>query len=327
MKYSLIIPIYNSEDTLQRCLDSILSQAYPDAELLLINDGSTDRSGEICLEYARKYQNLVCRTTENRGVSAARNSGLELAQGTYILFVDSDDYVSPDYFRTIDRTLAQGDPELVIFAHRLFGQRSYEVPVENRLVRGREETLRVVADYLRRGELNTLWSKVFRRDLIEADHLRFNEALSIDEDMNFVFSYSLRVSRLNMIDAILYNTSLENEQSLTRKRRDYLCDQLHEAGLRRFAMLGSLDPAERRTGKLASAVSWVYYRSAYSSAAELLKYELTGKERRERIRKICEVFSDCPEDAPALILALPVRLRLTGLMDLAARVAVRKRRS
>lgn len=327
MRYTVIIPIYNSEATLQRCLDSLLSQPCPDAELLLINDGSTDRSEEICQEYAQRYPNLICRTMENRGVSAARNLGLELAQGTYILFVDSDDYVSPDYFRAIDRSLAQGDPELVIFAHRLFGQRTYEVPVENRTVRGREETLRVVADYLRRGELNTLWSKVFRRDLIEAEGLRFNEALSIDEDMNFVFSYSLRVSRINMIDAVLYNTSLENEQSLTRKRRDYLCDQLHEAGLRRFAMLKRLAPAEQRTGKLASTVSWVYYRSAYSSAAELLKYALTGKERRGKIREICEVFSDCPRDVPAPIIALPVRLRLTGLMDLAAKVAVRKRRS
>ena len=110
MRYTVICPIYNSEATLQRCLDSLLSQPCPDAELLLINDGSTDRSGEICQEYARRYPNLICRTTENRGVSAARNLGLELAQGTYILFVDSDDYVSPDYFRAIDRSLAQGDP-------------------------------------------------------------------------------------------------------------------------------------------------------------------------------------------------------------------------
>lgn len=327
MKYSIIIPVYNAASTLRRCLDSLLSQSCPDAELLLINDGSTDLSGEICREYTQRCPNIVCWKTENRGVSAARNLGLDMARGTYILFVDSDDYVSPDYFRAIDRSLDQGDPELVIFAHRLFGQRTYEVPVENRTVRGREETLRVVADYLRRGELNTLWSKVFRRDLIEAEGLRFNEALSIDEDMNFVFSYSLRVSRINMIDAVLYNTSLENEQSLTRKRRDYLCDQLHEAGLRRFAMLKKLAPAEQRTGRLASAVSWVYYRSAYSSAAELLKYELTGKERREKIREICAVFSDCPRDVPAPILALPVRLRMAGLMDLAAKVAVRKRRS
>ena len=327
MKYSIIVPIYNSEKTLSRCLDSILEQNYPNAELLLINDGSSDQSEEICREYAGKYPNILCRTTENHGVSAARNLGLELARGTYILFVDSDDYVSPDYFREIDRTLAQGDPELVIFAHRLFGRNTYEVPVENRIVRGRDEVLGVVARYLRMGELNTLWSKVFRRDLIEANHLRFNEALCIDEDMNFVFSYSLHVSRLNMIDGVLYNTSLENEESLTRKRRDYLCQQLHDAGLRRSAMLQQAKPEGKNARNLSSAVSWVYYRSAYSSAAELLKYDLTRKQRRAKVREICHVFSDCPDKLTTPLIAIPIRMRFITLIDLSARIAVHRRRN
>ena len=201
------------------------------------------------------------------------------------------------------------------------------VPVENRSIRDRGELLQVIARYLRMGELNTLWSKVFRRDIIEAGHLRFNEALCIDEDTNFVFSYSLFVHRLSMMDAVLYNTSLENEESLTRKRRPYLCEQLHNAGLRRCAMLERAElPAESREG-LAAAVSWVFYRSAYSSAAELQKFELTRKERITKLREICGTFSDCPKELPTPLIAIPVRLKMVRLMDLSARIAVRKRRS
>lgn len=308
-------------------MDSLLTQSYPDAEILLINDGSTDRSEEICRQYTEKYQNVSCFSQRNSGVSAARNLGLDNAKGTYILFVDSDDYVSPDYFREIDRTLAQGDPELVIFAHRLFGRNTYEVPVENRIVRGRDEVLGIVARYLRMGELNTLWSKVFRRDVIEANHLRFNEALCIDEDMNFVFSYSLHVSRLNMIAGVLYNTSLENEESLTRKRRDYLCQQLHDAGLRRWDMLQRAKPDGKSARNLYSAVNWVYYRSAYSSAAELLKYDLTRKHRREKLWEICRVFSDCPNKTNTPLIAIPIRMRFITLIDLSARIAVHRRRN
>lgn len=327
MKYSIIIPVYNAESTLRRCLDSLLCQLAPETELILINDGSTDRSEEICLAYAGKNSNILCRTTDNRGVSAARNLGLSLARGRYVLFVDSDDYVSQDYFREIGRVLDRDDPELVIFAHRLFGRNTYVVPVENRSIRDRGELLQVIARYLRMGELNTLWSKVFRRDIIEDNHLRFNEALCIDEDTNFVFSYSLFVHRLSMMDAVLYNTSLENEESLTRKRRPYLCEQLHNAGLRRCAMLERVElPAGSREG-LAAAVSWVFYRSAYSSAAELHKFDLSRRERIAKLREICGTFSDCPRDLPTPLIAIPVRLKMVRLMDLSARIAVRKRRS
>lgn len=327
MKYSIVIPIYNAASTLARCLESILRQKYWDAELLLINDGSQDSSEDICLDYARRYPNVVYKSTAHRGVSAARNTGLDSARGDYILFVDSDDYISEDYFQTIDRVLSAENPEMVFFSHRLFGEKTYDVVVKSRTVHERTELLEIVARYLRMGELNTLWSKVFLRDVIEANHLRFDETLCIDEDMNFVLSYSLCVSKLSMIDAVLYNTSLENEESLTRKRRDYLCQQLHDAGLNRFFVLQQAKLDAKSVRLLSSAVSWVYYRSAYSSAAELLKYELSRSERRKRIRDICKVFSDCPKELPAPVIALPVRIPLIGLIDVAAKIAVHRRKN
>ena len=98
--FSIIVPVYNSESFIKVCLDSILEQTYPDFELLLIDDGSTDRSGEICDKYAGKDSRIRVFHEKNEGVSASRNKGLEMASGRYVNFVDSDDWVSPDYLQS-----------------------------------------------------------------------------------------------------------------------------------------------------------------------------------------------------------------------------------
>ena len=103
---SVIVPVYKAEKYLPQCIESILAQTFTDFELLLIDDGSPDRSGEICDEYVRKDHRIRVFHQQNRGVSAARNLGLEQAVGEYIAFVDSDDYVLPDYWIMEIRILA-----------------------------------------------------------------------------------------------------------------------------------------------------------------------------------------------------------------------------
>ena len=115
MAYSVIIPIFNAETTLRRCLDSLVDQSFDDYELLLINDGSTDGSDAICREYANVYPCIRYFAKENGGISSARNLGLEQAKGEYILFVDSDDYVAETYLETINRAVSETHPDLLIF--------------------------------------------------------------------------------------------------------------------------------------------------------------------------------------------------------------------
>lgn len=116
MKVSIIVPVYNVENYLQRCLDSILNQTYKDFEVLLVNDASTDRSGEICAEYARKDKRIryICKT-ENAGVSSARNDALRMVRGGYIAFVDSDDYVKEFFLETLIAYAEQNDVDIVAF--------------------------------------------------------------------------------------------------------------------------------------------------------------------------------------------------------------------
>ena len=115
IKYSVIIPVYNAEKTLKRCLDSLLGQKRQDVEIILINDGSSDRSGEIIDEYRRKYGSIVSLEQENSGVSAARNRGLNAATGTYILFVDSDDRIREDLVSITVQTAEDSGADVVIF--------------------------------------------------------------------------------------------------------------------------------------------------------------------------------------------------------------------
>lgn len=182
---------------------------------------------------------------------------------------------------------------------------------------------------IKKQQLNALWSKVFLRRVIEQHHLCFDTELDIDEDVNFIFSYVLNVERIRMSKEVLYNTTMENPESLTRRKRDYLCEQLQKAGLRRESMLekSTLIPASRQ--KIRMALDWLYYRGAYSAATELFKYSLSKQERRARIKEICRTFnnrSNRPRGVRSMLVALPVRLYMSGLIDFAAQYAIRKRK-
>ena len=103
MKYSIIIPVYNVKAYLHRCIDSVICQNNPDYEVILVDDGSADGSGQICDEYAGKFDYIKVLHQTNQGLAATRNSGLSIASGDWILFVDSDDYFSEDFLTVVER--------------------------------------------------------------------------------------------------------------------------------------------------------------------------------------------------------------------------------
>ena len=112
--FSVIVPVYNVEPYLKRCLDSILCQTFSDFELILVDDGSTDRSGEICDAYAEQNERIRVIHQENKGLSAARNTGLDHAQGTFVYFVDSDDYLRENLLERVFESFGE-DTDLVTF--------------------------------------------------------------------------------------------------------------------------------------------------------------------------------------------------------------------
>lgn len=117
-KISVIIPVYNTEKWLPKCMDSVLSQTYPNLEILLINDGSTDSSGSLCDSYAQKHPQIQAHHQTNQGLSATRNTGLDMASGEYIFFLDSDDYLEPSALELLYDSFKRNDADLVIGSYQ-----------------------------------------------------------------------------------------------------------------------------------------------------------------------------------------------------------------
>ena len=318
MRYSVIIPVYNAESTLRRCLDSLVSQQFSDYELLLINDGSTDGSDAICREYAGTYHQIRYFRKENGGVSTARNLGLAQAQGEYILFVDSDDYAAKDYFTVLSEALAHEPPELLMFGYRNFGGISAEWNTGTFFENTEIEIAFRISNAMRQYLFSSLLSKAFRRQIIAENGLRFDENLSIGEDQVFIFAYAMHIRSIASIPDTLYYVDISGEDSLSRKRRDYLTDQLMAVNRRMADALRNTEHSPQAGKIYEAALAWMSYRSVYSCCKELLKYDYTARQRRQEISKICRLYRDekiRPQDWKCRVIALPVQLGWSGVVD------------
>lgn len=320
MKYSVIIPAYNERSTIRRCLDSVLQQLPKDAEVLLIDDGSTDGTIVICREYAAKFPCITLIEKPNGGVSSARNAGLDLAKGEFVLFVDADDAVTGDYFAVIDAAL-KDLPDMLLFDKHIMGVPGAPRRSRGRghIVVGRERTAYFVSKCLRRQVLNLITTKAFRREIIEEYGLRFDERLDIGEDKAFAFAFSLKAESVKKIRDELYFLSVDDPNSLSRRKRDRLCESvLTEHRIMSDMLLASAIPkSSKRTFE--KALNYSFYRSTYTVVGELNKFELTKAERREKTREILEAFSREegfePKDIGCAALACPVRNKKARLMD------------
>lgn len=190
MMFSIIIPVYNAERTIRRCLDSVAAQTCGDFEVLMIDDGSPDGSAGICAEYVASDLRFRLLQQPNQGVSAARNLGLKSAQGTYIAFLDSDDAYMPDYLQTF-RQLTEIHPDLDCFwcgfdeisdngmvRHHTFGDTGISCLYRRDIMLAHERWMD-----------STLWNKLFRRSVIVDADIVMDRHLSLGEDMMFVFQY------------------------------------------------------------------------------------------------------------------------------------------
>lgn len=175
---SIIVPVYNTEEYLRRCVDSLISQTWKNLEIILIDDGSEDRSGEICDEYADKFPQINVIHQKNRGVSAARNQGIEIAKGDYLAFVDSDDWVSSklieSYFEMMDIE-AGIVPVCVAESGGKGGIQKY--------------SRRNFMEFLSDEHVNVPWNKLYEAGIVHANHLRFDENKSLGEDFAFNMEY------------------------------------------------------------------------------------------------------------------------------------------
>lgn len=196
-KVSVIVPVYNTEKYLPRCINSILDQTFTDFELILVDDGSTDNSGKICDEYSKKDSRIVVIHKENGGASSARNTGIDIAKGEWISFVDSDDWVNVEYLNGLIIDASKDDNvDFVI-------QGLFKV-VGNFRERLSLKEYQIYA----RSELEKLWSdvnifrhcgsycKIFRLNLLNKYNIRYNTQIICAEDYEFILNYFLVCSKI-----------------------------------------------------------------------------------------------------------------------------------
>lgn len=190
-KFSIIIPVYNTEQYLRRCLDSVLAQTYSDFEIICVDDGSTDKSFDILTRYKLKDPRLKVITQSNKGQGEARNKALETARGEYIYFLDSDDYIEPSLLESALEIFETNDTDLICFNTEVCGDS------DNRLFRRAKRyaqlTLVGLLEFSNNVKDTTnvyLWNKVFKADLIKKFGIKFPQNLCY-EDIAFCKTYFL----------------------------------------------------------------------------------------------------------------------------------------
>ena len=193
---SVIVPVYNVEKYLHRCINSILTQTFQAFELLLIDDGSPDNSGAICDEYAAIDPRVKVFHKENGGVSSARNCGLDHAQGTYIMFCDSDDYVADTWIEKLYKVMQQDGVEFGLCGYMSVSDATGEVIAKIYHPGPDISTIPPSSFWILQQEklMNVPWNKILLREIIELSHLRFKTGIQYGEDTLFMLSYILACS-------------------------------------------------------------------------------------------------------------------------------------
>lgn len=204
-KISVIVPVYNREQTIERCLDSLLNQTYSNIEILAVNDGSSDQTRSILNRYGQQYPNkMIVIHTENQGVSMARNEGLKRMSGEYVGFVDSDDYIAPDMYEVLMKKALKDDLDLV-GCQTLALYPDKELRIDSKM-RDNQSTHQLLID-----AYAVLWNKLYRRELLE--NLWFKKDVWY-EDVLFLYQVYSRVKRIGSVSEIGYYY-VQNEGSIT----------------------------------------------------------------------------------------------------------------
>lgn len=217
---SVIVPVYNAEDYLGECLDSILNQSYKSLEIIIVNDGSIDNSANIAKGYAEKYDNVYLINQENGGASKARNTGIRNAKGEYISFIDSDDKIASDtYEKCIDR-FNKYNVDVVQFGMLLFDERKKEEDIIagcEESVLGHEHFKYIVNNYINSWAYFSACCHIYKRNSLIQDELYFVPELT-SEDMDFWIRIIMKNPNMSVINKAFYMYRQRSESTSKAKR-------------------------------------------------------------------------------------------------------------
>jgi len=221
---TVIVPIYNTEVYLDRCITSIIGQTLQDIEILLINDGSTDNSLEILLKYANKDDRIKIINQNNKGLSATRNVGIGLAGSAYILHVDSDDWIEPDMCEILYKEAKQYNADIVT-SHVYF-----DYPNKSLLKREPYKKVNDFNEYLLKFAttkgINSIWNKLIKRDLYIVNNIEHYENISLGEDSSALLRLIIFAHTIVSVNKYLYHYNI-NISSMTGNKEKKCTEYIH----------------------------------------------------------------------------------------------------
>lgn len=221
MKFSIVVPVYNAENFIDECVNSLLNQDYDDYEVVLVNDGSKDNSLEKCLRFQKQNKKVKVVDKKNGGVGSARNAGIDNAKGEYIIFVDSDDALKENTLSLYEKSLLSNNSDVTISSY-------VHVKVES----NKEITIKNQSNW--NGDFSTFmdekfeylfdnwlihcpWNKVYKSDIIKKNNIRFSEEYSIYEDIGFVLDYLYYCKTVSLLTDVLYIYNVKEQGSLVTR--------------------------------------------------------------------------------------------------------------
>jgi len=283
---SIIVPVYNTGKYLSECVGSIIAQTiFNQTEVILVNDGSSDHSPQICNEYAQKYKNISVIHQNNAGVSAARNNGMKRAEGKYIGFVDSDDYIHPEMFERLFKLAEETNADMsfcgFVFCYPEGENKTIYPFPENKILDKNYIQSEIYTYMLKEEMFNSCWNKLFRKTIIEEKLLQFPIGRKNGEDRQFLFDYLANSNSLCYVPNADYYYRIVQNSATQELGKNYL--DIIIAGYKEDLIIF------KDLGFKIEVIE-------YNSGLKLLKHTLsgmhfaakksTGKDRRAAIKEI-----------------------------------------
>lgn len=288
---SIIMPVYGVECYLEKAILSVVQQKYTNWELLIINDGSKDKSREIALKYSSRYNNIYLYDKENGGLSDARNYGLKLAKGEYIHFFDSDDWIDPSTYESLISKIQDETIDILIFGYYIDSEDSNGKLV-NRI---RKQSIDLIYPFIDRNLfvkkledfLNFAWNKLYRTDFIKSNSLSFQKGLSVIEDIEFQSRVFPLVKKIQFVSDVTYHYMNRNRQTLSKKYNSDLLF-LYEKRLHLYRdMMLCLGVDENIINRRLNELSFIDF--SYCVLLIFFSYpDLFDKQRNKELRKVLD---------------------------------------
>lgn len=286
-KFSIIMPVYNVEEYIGQAIESIINQVYSNWELVIINDGSTDKSGELCDFYKKFDSRIKVYHQENRGVSFSRNKALKLVNGDYICFVDSDDWVESDWLITIKNLIEENnDVDLFVNSWREeYDDHSVIIELDDIKMNNEEFKNYYIERYITNSFPGFCCNKIYKKSII--DNLEFDQELDIIEDEVFNYSIYIRLNNIMILNKCMYNYRKFNRETLTTKSQyKYQKNMINRAKKINLIKENLFNIWDIKDERYIACIDKQYIFSMYDCILNICLHCNDSKERKKNLNKI-----------------------------------------